>query len=121
MLANDAIKTIVTQYKLLGKDKNIDDIAKKAVQKKQPLGQYLIDKKLLVEEVLFETAATHLNLPFVNLDKQKLQNEALTVVPETSAQEHETIAFALDDKKDTVSIATICPDDLEFFEFISNP
>ncbi|MBI5465884.1 MAG: type II/IV secretion system protein [Candidatus Kerfeldbacteria bacterium] len=80
------------------------------------LEEYLLKKHLVTEEVLYETVAKHLNLPFIDLKNSVIRKDVLMAVPEPIAQAHQIIAFDQDQQK--VKIAATDPDDLQTFEFL---
>ncbi|PIR94771.1 hypothetical protein COT95_02355 [Candidatus Falkowbacteria bacterium CG10_big_fil_rev_8_21_14_0_10_37_6] len=119
MLTDDKIKKIIIKSNLLGSSKDAKDILTEAEKNNdKDLADYVIEKKLINESSLYESVAKYFNLPFVNLESKKIDNITLFLVPETSAQEHQTVAFNVNNDKKTVDLATLDPENIEFFEFI---
>lgn len=83
---------------------------------KLTLEEYLLKKHIVTEEVLYETVAKHLGLPFIDLKNAIIRKDILMAIPEPIAQAHGIIAYDRDDK--TVKVATTDPDDLQTFEFL---
>lgn len=83
---------------------------------KLTLEEYLLKKHVVTEEVLYETVAKHLGLPFIDLKNAIIRKDVLMAIPEPIAQAHGIIAYDRDDK--TVKVATTDPDDLQTFEFL---
>lgn len=89
---------------------------KEAKEKHGDLAQVLLSKNLASETVLYETIASGLNIPFVELTEQKIRRDILTLVPEPIAQLHHIVPFQ---KTETaLNVATLDPDDLETVGFI---
>ncbi len=83
---------------------------------KLTLEEYLLKKHVVTEEVLYETVAKHLGLPFIDLKNTIIRKDVLMAIPEPIAQSHQVIAYDRDDK--SVKVATTDPDDLQTFEFL---
>lgn len=116
-LTDKQIEDILIDAKLLSPDE-VKKIVKEAEKNKKSLDEYITDKKVVNEMVLYEQAAKYLKLPFANLEKKKINREVLLLVPEASAQEHQTISFDVDKTAKTINLATLKPENIEFFEFI---
>lgn len=92
--------------------KNWDELLVEARTKKQEIGQFLIDKKLVEEEQLAQIAAQLLDVDYVDLKKsEQIPKEVLLLVPEPIARRHQVIAFGKE--KDKLKLAMIDSNDLE--------
>lgn len=80
------------------------------------LAQLLVNKNLASETILYETIASGLKLPFIDLSAAKIRRDILTIVPEPIAQLHHIVAFEKTDK--SLKVATLDPDDIQTFEFL---
>lgn len=89
---------------------------KKALEKKQYLGEVLVSEGKLAEDDLRRTEAYILGIPFVNLKGQKIDFEVLSLIPEPIARKHNIVAF----KKTTTAleVAMLDTDDLAAIEFV---
>lgn len=94
----------------------LDTALKEAREKHADLAQLLISKNLASETFLFQTLASSLKLPFIELSEQKIRRDILTLIPEPLAQLHHVVAFDRTDR--AVKIAMLDPDDVETIEFI---
>lgn len=74
------------------------DAVKQAQELQQPLEDVIIDKGLTTDMALGQLIAQQLQLPFVELKKQEIPDEALNTIPEEVAKRHGMIAFARDDQ-----------------------
>ncbi|MFH1233232.1 MAG: GspE/PulE family protein [Patescibacteria group bacterium] len=115
MLSDEQIKQILSKAEILPA-LEFDKLAAEAKRSNKKIANYLIEKKILTNDVLYENAASFFNMPYINLKNQIIRKDILMSIPEPIAETHQLIAFAQDDK--TIKIATIDPEDLEIFEFI---
>jgi type IV pilus assembly protein PilB len=91
---------------------NWDELLAEAKEKKQPVEDLLVDKKILDEEKLTTIAAGFFDVEYVDLKKLgELKKDILLLVPEPIARRHKVIAFARDGKK--LSLAMADPSDLQ--------
>ena len=89
---------------------------KMAKEKKQKVGDVLISQGLVPEEDLIKMEAYILGIPFVNLEKEKIPEEVLKIVPEPIARSNNIIAFRK--KGNELEVAMLDPEDLRTIEFI---
>jgi len=116
MLYTSRLEELLLHKKLINK-KNIELYNEAAAKENISLEEYILQKKILTEEKLYEAAAGYLKLPFVELKDKVIRKDILFLVPEVIADTHHIIAF---DKKDEVlKLAVDNPDDIQTFEFIS--
>ena len=109
----------LTQALLANKTLTNDDLKKVKEELKRDklsLEDYLIKKKLLTEEALYQALAQQLNLPFIDLKNVTIRKDILLAIPEPIAQVHQLIAFEQNEHE--VKIATCDPEDLQTFEFL---
>lgn len=87
-----------------------------ADQTKEDLGGVLVKQNLIKEVDLIKLRAYIVGIPFINLEKEKVQSEVLNIIPEPIAKKHNIVAFkktGLD-----LEVAMLDPEDLETIEFI---
>ncbi len=106
ILKNSSVISASTLVGVLqeSKDRNVDII------------QLLLQKNLTSENILFETIANGLKIPFVDLTAVHVRSDILMIVPEPIAQLHQLVPFEKNDK--VLKIATLDPEDIETFEFL---
>jgi len=115
MLSNEIIKKILIKSEILSTDdfaKNLDEATKLG----KTLENYLIEKKIVTEETLYENAGTYFKLPFIDLKNQTIRKDILFIIPEPIATTHGIISFDKDAK--SLKIACVDPEDIEIFEFL---
>ncbi|MBI4093034.1 MAG: type II/IV secretion system protein, partial [Candidatus Kerfeldbacteria bacterium] len=89
---------------------------KEAREKRADLAQFLATKNILSESLIYETLATAMKIPFIELSDRKIRRDILTIVPEPIAQLHQLIPF--EKTATALKIATLDPEDIEVFDFI---
>ncbi|MDD4333344.1 MAG: GspE/PulE family protein [Patescibacteria group bacterium] len=115
MLNKKQLKTILTQNGIIP-EKEFDNLSCEAKAQGIYLENYLIDKKIIAPEALYQNIAAFFNLPFINLKEKEINKKILTIVPEPIAALHQIIPFESDERE--IKIATTNPGDMEIFEFI---
>jgi len=89
---------------------------KKAKKTHKRIEDILVSEGLISGEEILRLEAYILGVPFVNLEKEKIPNEILRIVPEPIARSHNIIAFRKKGK--CLEVAMLDPDDLKTIEFI---
>lgn len=115
MLSSEQIKKILTSEKILPQ-KELENLEKEAKKNKKSLGSYLIEKKIITSNSLYENASKYFGVPFVNLDIKTIKRDVLIEIPEVIAETHSLIAFDKNEK--SIKVATTNPENLQIFEFI---
>ena len=90
-----------------------ENIANKTNQK---IGDVFVSQGLISQEELIKMEAYILGIPFVNLEKEKIEDEVLKIIPEPIARSHNIIAFRKKGKD--LEVAMLDPEDLRTIEFI---
>jgi len=115
MFSKNQLKKILTKSNLLS-EQNFEKYSKEAKKLRKKLEDYLIEKKLISNLVLYENAANFYKIPFIDLKNQTIRKDVLFIIPEPIAVTHKIIAFETNDKE--IKIAVNNPEDIEIFEFI---
>ncbi len=97
-------------------EKDIDEVSKKAKDKKQKFSDMLLSEGKISEVDLKKMEAFVLGIPFVNLEKQKIDFDILSLIPETIAKNDNIIAYNKTDKG--LEVAMLDVDDLPVIDFI---
>jgi type IV pilus assembly protein PilB len=90
--------------KLITEDQ-LQEARRIAAEKNHALGRVLIEQGLVTEGSLFSILAELLNLSFVDLSDQKIDQSAVSVVPEAVARRHNLIPIAFDGSRLVVAMA----------------
>jgi type II secretory ATPase GspE/PulE/Tfp pilus assembly ATPase PilB-like protein len=115
MFTEKQIKNILEKSSVLvpGEFRKYKKEAKKRGKKIQ---DYLVLKKIITIDNLYENAATYFNIPFISLKNSVINKSVLEKIPEKIANTHNIIAFDGDSK--ILKVAVLDPEDLEIFESI---
>ncbi|MDD5032949.1 MAG: GspE/PulE family protein [Candidatus Pacebacteria bacterium] len=95
---------------------DVESAEKKAGEAKQELGEILIKENKISEDDLRRLQAYILGIPFVNLEKEKLDFEILSHIPEPIAKSYNIIAFKR--TGNNLEVAMLDPNDLEAIDFV---
>lgn len=95
---------------------DIEKAEEEANQSGQRLGDVLISKGLIKEDDLLRLQAYILGVPFINLEKEKIDPEILRIIPEPLARRHNIVAFKKVGKD--LEVAMLNPEDLGTVDFI---
>ncbi len=97
-------------------EKQFEESQKKAKQINQEISDILISEGLISQEELIRLEAYILGIPFVNLEKEKIEPSILKIIPESIARSHNIIAFRKTGSN--LEVAMLDPEDLRVIEFI---
>jgi len=89
------------------------EIAQKSEQK---IEDVLVSEGFIAQEELIKIEAYILGIPFVNLEKEKVEADVLKIIPEPIARSHNIVAFRK--KGQDLEVAMLDPEDLRTIEFI---
>ncbi|OGZ23612.1 MAG: hypothetical protein A3A08_00155 [Candidatus Nealsonbacteria bacterium RIFCSPLOWO2_01_FULL_41_9] len=98
------------------KESEFDECVKKAEKTNQKVDDVLVSDGLIQKEELIKLEAYILGIPFVNLEKEKVDPGILKMIPEPIARSHNIVAFRK--KADALEVAMLDPEDLRTIEFI---
>ena len=115
MINDEQIKQILIKAEIVPMVE-FDKLATDAKLSNKKITDYLIEKRILTNAILYESIANFFNIPFIDLNNQIIRKDVLMSIPEPIARTHQLIAFESDSK--IIKIATLDPEDLEIFEFI---
>lgn len=97
-------------------EEQFNSALKKAEVTNQKIGDVLISQGLINQEELIKLEAYILGIPFVNLEKEKVDPKVLKIIPEPIARGNNIIAFRK--KGQQLEVAMLDPEDLRTIEFI---
>lgn len=95
---------------------DIEAVEKETKEKGGNLGKALVNKGKLTEDDLRRMQAYILGIPFVDLKKEKLPFEVLSLIPEPIARNHNIVAFKKTDS--TLEVAMLDTEDLTAIDFV---
>jgi type IV pilus assembly protein PilB len=114
-IESEQLKAFLLDANLVPKAK-LEDAVKSAQKTKKRLRDVLLEENLLSEESLLRMEAYILGIPFVDLEKEKIDPEVLKIIPEPIARSHNIVAFRA--KGQDLEVAMLDPDDLVTIDFI---
>ncbi len=82
----------------------------------QKVGDVLVSEGFISEEQLIKLEAYILGIPFVDLEKEKIDLDVLRIIPEPIARSNNIVAFRKKEKN--LEVAMLDPEDLRTIEFI---
>lgn len=97
-------------------EKQFEETLKKAKETNQKIEDVLVSEGKISQEQLVKLEAYILGIPFVNLEKEKIDLEVLRIIPEPIARTHNIVAFRK--KGNDLEVAMLDPEDLRTIEFI---
>lgn len=109
------LKAFLLDANLVG-ESQFEKAKKKAEKTKQKVGDVLVSEGLITQERLIKLEAYILGIPFVNLEKEKIDGKVLKIIPEPIARSHNIVAFRK--KGNNLEVAMLDPEDLRTIEFI---
>lgn len=96
--------------------KDITEAEKKSEQVKGGLGEVLVSEGKIPEDDLRRLEAYILGIPFVNLEKEKIEFSVLSLIPEPIARNNNIVAYNKNNNE--LEVAMLDPDDLGTIDFI---
>lgn len=87
-----------------------------AKEKKKTTEEVLVSKGNISEDDLRRMQAYVLGVPFINLEKEKIDYEVLSMIPEPIARMHNIVAFKKNDRE--LEVAMLDVEDMRSIEFI---
>ena len=109
------LKAFLLDSGLLAKP-DVERAEREAEKSGQKLAEVLIASGKIKEADLLQLQAYILGIPFINLEKEKIDPEILHTIPEPIARRHNIIAFKKSGKD--LEVAMLDPDDLATIDFI---
>lgn len=115
MFSDKQLKDILIFSEVLT-ESDFNKFLKEASTLGKKMQDYVIEKKYVTENSLYQNAASYYKIPFINLRNQKIRKDVLFIIPEPIATTHKVISFDTSEKE--IKIATTNPEKLQIFDFI---
>ena len=97
-------------------EKKFEKAIKEADESGRKIGDILVAENVVSYEQLLQVEAYILGIPFVNLEKEKVEPDVLKIIPEPIARTHNIVAFRR--KGNNLEVAMLDPEDLQTIDFI---
>ncbi len=105
----DKLKNLLLEANLISEEQ-FNSAKIKAEKKNIPLDDYLVENDIVSDVHLGQIIAVHLRVPFVDFDKEPIQDDVLHLIPEVVANSRGVIAFSMSDKG--IKVGMLDPADL---------
>ncbi len=102
---------------IVGRDQ-LEALKLKAVENKDPLFTYLINKGILSDEQLTKLIAEVTNIPYVNLLKSKVSQEILKTIPQDTAERFMAVPLGENDSR--LVVAMLDANNIQAVDYLSN-
>jgi len=112
---SERLKLFILDSELVSKE-DFEAALKKATKSGKDVADVLVEEGKISDDDLRRLNAYILGVPFVNLEKEKIDPKILGIIPEPIARNHNIVAYRLDG--DTLEVAMLDPDDLAAIDFI---
>lgn len=111
----EVLKKSILASNLISKDA-LEELSKLAKEKNQKLSDVLLSSGKINEADLRRMEAYVLGIPYVSLEKEKINIDVLSLIPEPIARNYNIIAYKKTDT--TLEVAMLDVDDLPVIDFI---
>ncbi len=109
------LKNFILDSGLVSKT-DVESAEKEAKENNSNIGKILVNKGKLTEDDLRRMQAYILGIPFVDLKKEKLPFDVLSLIPEPIARNHNIVAFKKSDS--ALEVAMLDTEDLTAIDFV---
>ncbi len=114
-IENQQLKAFLLDSGLVAAE-DIESAEKKSQKTKKNLAEILVKDGKISEDDLRRLGAYILGIPYVNLEKEKIDPKILSLIPEPIARTHNIVAFKK--SENGLEVAMLDPEDLETIDFI---
>ncbi|MBL7142369.1 MAG: type II/IV secretion system protein [Candidatus Pacebacteria bacterium] len=97
-------------------EKQFNEVQKEAEKKGQKVQDALVCEGIISQEDMIKMEAYILGIPFVDLEREKIDDEILKIIPEPIARSNNIVAFRKKGKD--LEVAMLDPEDLGTIDFI---
>ncbi|MEK7621972.1 MAG: GspE/PulE family protein [Patescibacteria group bacterium] len=111
----DKLREFILETELIAPT-DFDAVALEAKTKGKSLEEMFLASGKIKEDDFRRIKAYLLGIPFVNLQREKIERNTLFMIPEPIARKHNIVAFKKGNN--TLEVAMLDPEDLESIEFI---
>lgn len=109
------LKAFLLDAKLIT-EKQFGEAQKEAEKNNKKVQDVLVCKGIISQEELIKMEAYILGIPFVDLEREKIEDEILKIIPEPIARSNNIVAFRKKGKD--LEVAMLDPEDLGTIDFI---
>jgi len=114
-ITESKLKELLVQSSLVT-EADFNLAVKEAGEQKKELVSLLVEKDLIRDSQLGQLIAGEINVPFVNFQQEKIDEQVLNLIPELVARNKGIIAFARDNEG--IKVGMTNPEDLEIIHLL---
>lgn len=111
----ERLKAFLLDTGLIPEEK-LNSALEKAKKENKDFGDVLVSEGLIEKNQLLKLKAYILGIPFINLEKERIDPDVLKIIPEPIARTHNIVAFRK--RGNDLEVAMLDPEDLRTIEFI---
>lgn len=115
-ISDDIIEKLLERAKLATPDQ-IQTFKEEALRLKLPLQEVILQQQIASEDALVKAFAEYAQIPFVELNPQKIPSDILNQIPERIARQYNAVLFKVDEDG-THHLAMEDPDDVQAVNFL---
>jgi len=115
LVDNERLKSFLLDSEIV-KAKVIEQEIEESQKTGKPLGDLLVEKKIISSDQLRQLYAYILGIPFVDLEKEPVPKEILQIIPEPIAKKYKIVAFKKTNQE--LKVAMLNPEDVQTIDFI---
>jgi type IV pilus assembly protein PilB len=117
MRISDTILETLLGRANLANPEQIASLKQEAARLKRPLYDIVIEQKVTDETSLAKAFSAYADIPYIELDPQKIPTDALNMLPERVARQYNAVVFKIDEEG-VRHLAMEDPDDVQAINFI---
>lgn len=115
-ISDSLLETVLGRAQLATPDQ-LAPLKEQAARQKRPLQEVILEQRVLDEKAMVAAFAAYADIPFVELDPQKITADVLQLLPERVARQYNAVVFKVDEGG-IRHLAMEDPDDVQAINFI---
>lgn len=102
----------------LATEEQLAPLQEEAARSTRPLKELVLEAEIADETKLTELVAGYIDVPFVVINPQEIDQESLRLIPERIARQYNAVIFKVDQDTGLIHLAVNDPDDIQAISFI---
>lgn len=115
LIQDNQLKALLKDANMISKE-NVEAAERQAKSKGRRLRDVLLDLGMIHEEELHRLEAYILGIPYVDLEKESVDPQVLSIIPEAIAKKNNIVAYKKEGND--LNVAMLDPEDIQTMEFI---
>lgn len=112
-LSDDLVKKVIEF-----KPGQLEELIAKQSETGKSLQRLVLDENIINEKTLTERYAKEIGVPFVEIDRKRIDTEVLAKIPEPVARQYKAVVFNVSEKTGRVDLAMDDPEDIQAVNFL---